>query len=102
MASASIAQVHAAELWDGKQVVVKVLRPGIEKTIRQDVELMYLMAEQVQRYWKEARRLRPVEVVAEYEKTIFDELDLIREAANASQVRRNFEGSPILYVPEVY
>ncbi|HRJ51282.1 MAG TPA: ubiquinone biosynthesis regulatory protein kinase UbiB [Candidatus Thiothrix moscowensis] len=102
MASASIAQVHAAQLWNGKDVVVKVLRPGIEKTIRQDVELMYLMASLVQRYWKEARRLRPVEVVAEYEKTIFDELDLVREAANASQIRRNFEGNPTLYVPEIY
>jgi ubiquinone biosynthesis protein len=102
MASASIAQVHAAQLWDGKEVVVKVLRPGIEKTISQDVELMYMMAGLLQRYWKEARRLRPVEVVAEYEKTIFDELDLMREAANASQIRRNFEGSTTLYVPEIY
>lgn len=102
MASASIAQVHAARLWSGQDVVVKVLRPGIEKTIRQDVELMYLMAGLVQRYWKEARRLRPLEVVAEYEKTIFDELDLMREAANASQIRRNFEGNPTLYVPEIH
>ena len=102
MASASIAQVHAAQLWNGTEVVVKVLRPGIEKTIRQDVEVMYLLAELVQRYWKDARRLRPVEIVAEYEKTIFDELDLMREAANASQVRRNFEGDPMLYVPEIY
>lgn len=102
MASASIAQVHAAKLWNGKDVVVKVLRPGIEKTIRQDIAVMYLLAELVQRYWKDARRLRPVEIVAEYEKTIFDELDLIREAANASQVRRNFAGDPMLYVPEVY
>lgn len=102
MASASIAQVHAAKLWDGKDVVVKVLRPGIEKTIRQDVEVMYLLADLVQRYWKDARRLRPVDIVSEYEKTIFDELDLMREAANASQVRRNFEGNPVLYVPEIY
>jgi ubiquinone biosynthesis protein len=102
MASASIAQVHAAQLWDGKEVVVKVLRPGIEKTIRQDVELMYLMARLVHRYWKEARRLRPVDVVSEYEKTIFDELDLVREAANASQIHRNFAGNPTLYVPEIY
>lgn len=102
MASASIAQVHAAQLWDGTEVVVKVLRPGIEKTIRQDVGLMYVMARLMQRYWKEARRLRPVEVVAEYEKTIVDELDLMREAANASQIRRNFEGNPTLYVPEIY
>lgn len=102
MASASIAQVHAAQLWDGKDVVVKVLRPNIAKTIRQDVELMYLLARLLQRYWKEARRLRPVEVVAEYEKTLWDELDLVREAANASQIRRNFANNPTLYVPEVY
>ncbi|OQX08327.1 MAG: ubiquinone biosynthesis regulatory protein kinase UbiB [Thiothrix lacustris] len=102
MASASMAQVHAAQLWDGKEVVVKVLRPGIEKTISQDVELMYLMANLLQRYWKEARRLRPLDVVAEYEKTIFDELDMMREAANASQIRRNFENNPALYVPEIY
>lgn len=102
MASASIAQVHAAQLWSGQDVVVKVLRPGIRKTIRQDVELMYIIARLVQRYWKEGRRLRPVEVVAEYEKTIFDELDLMREAANASQLHRNFEQSQMLYVPEVY
>ena len=102
LAAASIAQVHAAQLWDGKEVVVKVLRPGIEKIIRQDIEVMYLLADLVQRYWKDARRLRPVEIVAEYEKTIFDELDLMREAANASQVRRNFEGNPVLYVPEVH
>ncbi|MEZ5451999.1 MAG: ubiquinone biosynthesis regulatory protein kinase UbiB [Thiothrix sp.] len=102
MASASIAQVHAAQLWDGKDVVVKVLRPGIRKTIRQDVELMYIIARLVQFYWKEGRRLRPVEVVAEYEKTIFDELDLMREAANASQLHRNFEQSKMLYVPEIY
>ncbi|WP_308874965.1 AarF/UbiB family protein [Thiothrix subterranea] len=102
MASASMAQVHAAQLWNGKEVVVKVLRPGIEKTISQDVELMYLMANLLQRYWKEARRLRPLDVVAEYEKTIFDELDMMREAANASQIRRNFEANPTLYVPEIY
>lgn len=102
MASASIAQVHAATLWDGKDVVVKVLRPGIEKTIRQDIGLMYTLAGLLQRVWSEGKRLRPVEVVQEYEKTILDELDLQREAANASQLRRNFEGSADLYVPEVY
>lgn len=102
MASASIAQVHAATLWDGKDVVVKVLRPGIEKTIRHDIELMYVMARMLQRHWKEGKRLRPVEVVEEYEKNIIDELDLQREAANASQLRRNFDNSPDLYIPEVY
>jgi len=89
-------------LWDGSDVVVKVLRPGIEKTIRQDIELMYIIAHLVQRYWKEGKRLRPVDVVSEYEKNIIDELDLMREAANASQLRRNFEGSADLYVPQIY
>lgn len=95
MASASVAQVHAATLWDGSEVVIKVLRPGIEKTIRQDIALMYVLAGLLQRYWKEGRRLRPVEVVREYEKNIFDELDMQREAANASQLRRNFINLPI-------
>nr|CAA6830920.1 MAG: Ubiquinone biosynthesis monooxygenase UbiB [uncultured Thiotrichaceae bacterium] len=102
MASASVAQVHAATLWDGKDVVVKVLRPGIEKTIRQDIELMYIIARILERYWKEGKRLRPIEIVQEYEKNIIDELDMQREAANASQLRRNFEGSADLYIPEVY
>ena len=102
LASASIAQVHAARLRGGRDAVVKVLRPAIEKIIRRDVDLLYLIAGLAQRYWKEGRRLRPVEVVAEYEKTIFDELDLVREAANASQLRHNFQNSPILYVPEVF
>ncbi|PID49425.1 MAG: ubiquinone biosynthesis regulatory protein kinase UbiB [Proteobacteria bacterium] len=102
MASASIAQVHAAQLWDGKNVVVKVLRPHIDKTIRQDLELMYIIAHLIQRHWREGRRLRPVEVVSEYEKNILDELDLVREAANASQLRHNFENNPMLYIPEVY
>lgn len=102
MASASIAQVHGAVLHDGRQVVVKVLRPDIEKAIRRDVELMYVIAELAERYWPEGRRLRPVEVVQEYEQTILDELDLLREAANASQIRRNFENSPLLYTPEVH
>ena len=102
LASASIAQVHTAQLKDGKKVVVKVLRPQIEKTIRRDVDLLYTIARMAEKYWKEGRRLRPIEVVQEYEKTIFDELDLMREAANASQLRRNFLNSEALYVPEVY
>ncbi|HEX7047130.1 MAG TPA: ubiquinone biosynthesis regulatory protein kinase UbiB [Gammaproteobacteria bacterium] len=102
LASASIAQVHAAELFNGKRVVVKVLRPNIERIIRRDIELLYLIADLAQRYWKEGKRLRPVEVVAEYEKTILDELDLMREGANAAQLRRNFHGSELLYVPEVH
>ena len=102
LASASIAQVHAARLYTGREVVVKVLRPGIEKIIRRDLELLYIVAGLAQRYWKEGRRLRPLEVVAEYEKTILDELDLVREGANASHLRRNFQDSPILYVPEIF
>jgi ubiquinone biosynthesis protein len=102
LASASIAQVHAARLKDGREVVVKVLRPRIEKIIRRDIGLLYVVADLAQRYWKDGRRLRPVAVVAEYEKTIFDELDLQREAANASVLRRNFLGSEDIYIPEVY
>jgi len=102
LASASIAQVHVAELHDGSEVVVKVLRPGIEKIIKRDVALLYTLAHLAQRYWAHGRRLRPVDVVSEYEKTIYDELDLMREAASASQLRRNFNASDILYVPEIY
>jgi ubiquinone biosynthesis protein len=101
-ASASIAQVHLARLRNGQDVVVKVVRPGIHKTIARDIGLLYVVADLAERYWREGRRLRPREVVAEYEKTILDELDLLREAANASQLRRNFQDSNLLYVPEVY
>jgi ubiquinone biosynthesis protein len=102
LASASIAQVHTAQLLDGTEVVVKVLRPKIEKVIRRDVQLMTTIARLAQRYSKDARRLRPVDVADEFRKTIFDELDLAREAANASQLRRNFLNSEQLYVPEVF
>ncbi len=102
LASASVAQVHKATLHDGREVVVKVVRPGIERTIRKDVALLYTLAELMQLLWRDSRRLRPVEVVAEYEQTIFDELDLRKEAANGSQLRRNFEDSPILHIPEIY
>lgn len=102
LASASVAQVHAAKLKNGDEVIIKVLRPGILPVIRRDISLLYIIAELAAKYSGQLRRLRPVEVVAEYEKTILDELDLLREAANASQLRRNFEGSPDLYVPEIY
>jgi len=102
LASASVAQVHAGKLKDGTEIVIKVLRPDIMPIIRRDIGLLYILAELAARYSKQLRRLRPVEVVAEYEKTIIDELDLMREAANASQLRRNFEGSSDLYVPEIY
>jgi len=102
LASASVAQVHTATLLTGEDVVVKVLRPGIEKIINSDVALLYILAELANKYWDEARRLKPLEVVQEFDYTIHDELDLVREAANGSQLRRNFEGSDQLYVPDVY
>ena len=101
MASASVAQVHAATLRDGRKVVVKVIRPGIERVIRQDLALMYMMARLLERYWSEGRRLHPVDVVADYDSTIHDELDQQREAANASQLRRNFENSSLIYIPSI-
>ena len=102
LASASVAQVHSARLHSGDEVVVKVIRPGIEKVIRKDIKLMYLFARLLVKLSRDARRLRPVEVVADYEKTILDELDLLREAANTSQLRRNFLASHLLFVPQVY
>ncbi|VAW54687.1 Ubiquinone biosynthesis regulatory protein kinase UbiB [hydrothermal vent metagenome] len=102
LASASIAQVHAAVLKTGENVVVKVLRPDVLPVIKRDISLLYVIAELAAKYSSQLRRLRPVEVIEEYEKTILDELDLLREAANASQLRRNFEGSNDLYVPEIY
>jgi ubiquinone biosynthesis protein len=102
MASASVAQVHAAELLDGEQVVVKVIRPGIERVIAEDVRLLMGIAQLLERFWSEAKRLHPVEVVLDYERTINDELDLLHEAANTSQLRRNFPNSPLLYVPKVH
>ena len=102
MASASIAQVHAATLKSGEDVVVKVVRPGIEKVIASDMKLLYTLAGMAQRFLRDGKRLRPIEVVEDYEHTIFDELDLQREAANTSQLRRNFENSHLLYIPQVY
>ena len=102
LASASIAQVHTAILKSGENVIVKVLRPDVLPVIKRDISLLFIIAELASKYSSQLRRLRPVEVVAEYEKTILDELDLMREAANASQLRRNFEGSKDLYVPLIY
>ncbi len=102
LASASIAQVHTARLRDGREVVVKVVRPGIEETIRRDLSLLYLVADIAERYVPDLRRLRPREIVSEYETTILDELDLMREGSSATQLRRNFEETDLLYVPEVY
>jgi ubiquinone biosynthesis protein len=102
LAAASIAQVHAARLPGGQEVVVKVLRPGMRAMIERDLAVLYALADLAQRYSREARRLRPREIVDEYQKTVLDELDLMREAANASQLKRNFAGSELLYVPEVH
>ncbi|HET7569939.1 MAG TPA: ubiquinone biosynthesis regulatory protein kinase UbiB [Gammaproteobacteria bacterium] len=102
LASASVAQVHAATMQDGTAVVVKVLRPDVGKIIRSDISVLHLLADLAARYWPESRRLRPREIVTEYEKTLLDELDLMREAANASQLRRNWLGSDELYIPDVY
>src|SRR3990167_4140702 len=102
LASASIAQVHAATLKTGEDAVVKIIRPNIEKTIRHDIAVLNLAASLAETFWKHGKRLRAEAVVAEFEKTIIDELDLMREAANASQLRRNFENSNIMYVPKIH
>ena len=102
VASASVAQVHFAELPSGKPVAVKVLRPGIAAVIDKDLALMQSAAVLVEKLWREGKRLRPREVVAEFERSLHDELDLSREAANCSQLRYNFETSPLLQVPEVF
>ena len=102
VASASVAQVHFARLHDGTPVAVKVLRPGIAPVIAHDVSLLYAAAGLVEKLFSDGPRLRPREVVAEFEKHLEDELDLMREAANCSQLRRNFKDSPLLLVPGVY
>ncbi len=102
LASASVAQVHSAQLHSGEEVVVKVIRPGIERVIRKDLRLMYYFARFLLLLSREARRLRPLEVVSDYERTILDELDLQREAANTSQLKRNFLASPLLFIPQVH
>ncbi len=102
LAAASIAQVHVATLESGQEVIVKILRPGMREIIELDLDVLDTLAALADEYWEQGRRLRPIEVVAEYRKTILDELDLLREAGNAAQLRRNFRGSSLLYVPEVY
>ena len=101
LASASVAQVHAATLKDGREMIVKVIRPGITRLISRDLGIINILAETLERYSRDARRLKPSAVVAEFEKTLLNELDLMREAASASQLRRNFSDSEVLYVPEV-
>lgn len=102
VASASVAQVHLARLPDGTEVAVKVLRPGIDRVIEHDLALLEAAAMLLEKIWPEGRRLKPREVVAEFNKYLHDELDLMREAANCSQLRRNFKDSALLIVPEVY
>ena len=102
LASASVAQVHAAELKDGREVVIKVLRPGIKKMVKRDLELMRSVAKLARTFGNPGVQVDPVEIVAEFEKTIYDELDLQREAANASVLRKNFLDSDDLYIPEIY
>lgn len=102
LASASIAQVHAATLLTGEKVVVKVLRPHIKKIIARDINLLNTLASWAERYWQNARRFKPKQIVAEIAQTLFDELDLMREGANASQLRRNFAHSPLLYIPVIH
>ncbi|MBS3964896.1 MAG: ubiquinone biosynthesis regulatory protein kinase UbiB [Methylomonas sp.] len=102
LASASVAQVHTATLNTGEEVIVKVLRPDIERKIQSDLALLYELARIAEKCWSDARRLRMMEVVAEFEKTLLDELDLLREAANASAIRNNFKNSEMLYIPEIH
>ncbi|MEN9897049.1 MAG: hypothetical protein RLZZ66_698 [Pseudomonadota bacterium] len=102
LASASVAQVHTATLHSGEKVIVKVVRPDIAPRIASDIALLYELATIAERFWADAKRLRAKEVVAEFERTTLDELDLMREAANAAKLRRNFENSDSLYIPEIY
>ncbi|MDX2345946.1 MAG: ubiquinone biosynthesis regulatory protein kinase UbiB [Legionella sp.] len=102
LASASIAQVHTATLKSGEDVVVKILRPNIHKSIKRDISLLKSLASLAHKYWPLCRRFKPKEVVLEFEQSLLDELDLHREAANASQLKRNFTRSPLLYVPQIH
>ena len=102
VASASVAQVHFAVLPDGREVAVKILRPGILPVIEHDIALLQVAASLLETLWADGRRLKPREVVGEFDKYLHYELDLMREAANCSQLRRNFEGSELLILPEVH
>ncbi|MDB4837575.1 ubiquinone biosynthesis regulatory protein kinase UbiB [Marinomonas sp.] len=102
LASASIAQVHTAKLQSGEDVIIKVIRPKIEKTINQDIQLLYSLATLANNFSEDGRRLRPLEVVRDYEYTVLDELDLTKEAANTCLLLRNFTNSELLYVPKIY
>lgn len=102
LASASMAQVHAATLKTGEDVVVKILRPNMRKIIEQDLSILHTIASLADRYWSESKRFKPKEIVDEFEHSLFDELNLEQEAGNAGQLRRNFHGSPLLYIPQVY
>lgn len=101
VASASIAQVHFATLKDGRQVAVKVLRPGMLDVIDDDIALLHMIARWVERLSADGKRLKPREVVAEFDAYLHDELDLVREASNAAQLRRNMEGLNLVLVPEM-
>ena len=102
LASASIAQVHAARLKDGRSVVVKVVRPGIEKQVRRDIDLLRSLARLIRRYHPEGERIRPDDIVAEFERVIVRELDMRAEAASATLLKNNFEHSADLYIPEIH
>ncbi|WAW09141.1 ubiquinone biosynthesis regulatory protein kinase UbiB [Oxalobacter vibrioformis] len=102
VASASVAQVHFAILHNGTEVAVKVLRPNMQRRVGRDIDLMRSIANWSERLWEDARRLRLRDVIDEFDKSLQDELDLMREAANCSQFKRNFADSPLLIVPEIY
>ena len=102
LAAASVAQVHGAVLKDGTEVIVKILRPDIQKFIKQDIEMLYFLANLANKYWPRSKNLKPLEIITEYEKTVMNELNLMREGANTAQLKRNFEGSNLLYVPNIF
>ena len=101
LASASVAQVHSATLKDGRKFIIKVIRPGIESLIRKDLDLLHLLAKKAEKYNKNAKSLKFTGVIKEFEKTIFNELDLQREASNASQLHRNFVNEKRYHVPKI-